>query len=129
VLTFSTSAGRHGTGHRASETLRQRLSLALDDHAAPTWLWWLAMSAVWCAALVAVAGMSTPLGSPLLTEVLGILTFGLVIGRTVLRIAGRIRRHADRQAHPSTFLRGWAAYRTSTGETVSGRHDRTGQRR
>jgi hypothetical protein len=111
VLTFSRSAGRHGSGHRASETFRQRLSLALDEQAAPTWLWWLAMSAVWCAVLVALAGLSTLLGSPPLTEVLSITTFGLVIGRTALRVAGRARRHVGSQAGTSARLRarvaGW----------------------
>jgi hypothetical protein len=93
VLSFSTSAGRHGSGHRASETVRERLGTAMDDQAAPTWLWWLAMSAVWCGVLVALAGLSTLLGSVLLTEALTAATFGVVVVRTVLRVAGRTRDH------------------------------------
>jgi hypothetical protein len=99
VLRLSTSAGRHGSGHRASETLRQRLSTATEEQAEPSWLWWLAMSATWCGMLMALAGLSSLLGSVLLTELIGILTFGVLLARTGLRVAGRSRRYAD--AHPT----------------------------
>jgi hypothetical protein len=99
VLRFSTSAGRHGSGHRASETLRQRLSTAVEEQAEPSWLWWLAMSATWCGVLMALAGLSTLLGSVLLTELTGVVTFGVLVARTGLRVAGRARRYAD--AHPT----------------------------
>jgi predicted lysophospholipase L1 biosynthesis ABC-type transport system permease subunit len=93
VLSFSRSVGRHGAGHRASETVRERLSTAMDDQAAPTWAWWLAMSAVWCAALVVLSGLSTLLGSVLLTGALSAATLGTVVVRTLLRVAGRTRDH------------------------------------